>query len=251
MPTIMMVGGEFNTPADWVRIGNAVAIADNFAAAHGGNAPVLVFVDAGGTFNNDTECVNGGRGNSADHLTKDVVPFMISKFGVSAHRENWGVVGFSMGGTCAVDLAVMHPDMFSAFEDIAGDIAPNSGTKDETICTAVRRQCRGICVVRSHQRHHAPRRLQRCRRLVRHQQRSVPGAEFGRELAVRAWATRTGSPVPSSLHPVCTTGPSHRRPSRPRCPGWPVNSARQGHHRRRCPHHRHRRRSFRWPRSSG
>ena len=27
-----------------------------------------------------------------------------------------------MGGTCAVDLTVMHPDMFSAFEDIAGDL---------------------------------------------------------------------------------------------------------------------------------
>jgi S-formylglutathione hydrolase FrmB len=129
----MMIGGEFNTPADWARIGNAINTADDFAAAHGGNAPVLVFVDAGGAFNNDTECVNGSRGNSADHLTKDVVPFIISNFGVSAHRENWGIAGFSMGGTCAVDLAVMHPDMFSAFEDIAGDLAPNSGTKDETI----------------------------------------------------------------------------------------------------------------------
>ena len=38
-----------------------------------------------------------------------------------------------MGGTCAVDLAVMHPDMFSAFEDIAGDIGPNSGNKEQTI----------------------------------------------------------------------------------------------------------------------
>lgn len=133
LPTVMMIGGEFNTPADWVRIGNAVTTADAFAAAHGGNAPVLVFVDAGGTFNNDTECVNGSRGNAADHLTKDVVPYMVSNFGVSAHRENWGIVGWSMGGTCAVDLAVMHPDMFSAFEDIAGDIAPNSGTKEQTI----------------------------------------------------------------------------------------------------------------------
>ncbi len=133
MPTVMMIGGEFNTPADWVRIGNAVNVADEFAAAHRGNAPVLVFVDAGGTFNNDTECVNGARGNSADHLTKDVVPYMISHFGVSAHRENWGIVGWSMGGTCAVDLAVMHPDMFSAFEDIAGDLGPNAGTKDQTI----------------------------------------------------------------------------------------------------------------------
>ena len=133
LPTIMMIGGEFNTPADWVRTGNAVSVADGFAAAHGGNAPVLVFVDAGGAFNNDTECVNGSRGNAADHLTKDVVPYMVSHFGVSAHHENWGIVGWSMGGTCAVDLAVMHPDMFSAFEDIAGDSAPNTGTKDQTI----------------------------------------------------------------------------------------------------------------------
>ncbi len=133
LPTIMMIGGELNTPADWARAGNAVQTADTFAAAHGGRAPVLVFVDAGGAFNNDTECVNGRRGNVADHLTKDVVPEIISKFGVSAAAANWGVVGWSMGGTCAVDLTVMHPERFSAFEDIAGDIGPNSGTKAQTI----------------------------------------------------------------------------------------------------------------------
>jgi S-formylglutathione hydrolase FrmB len=133
LPTVMMVGGEFNTPADWLRAGNAVTTIDDFAAAHGGNAPVFVFVDSGGAFNNDTECVNGTRGKAADHLTKDVVPFMVSRYGVSPNRANWGVVGWSMGGTCAVDLTVMHPDMFSAFEDIAGDLAPNSGNKAQTI----------------------------------------------------------------------------------------------------------------------
>ena len=133
LPTVMMIGGEFNTPADWLRAGNAIKTIDDFAAAHHGNAPVFVFVDSGGAFNNDTECVNGPRGNSADHLTKDVVPFMVSNFGVSADRANWGVVGWSMGGTCAVDLTTMHPDMFSTFEDIAGDFAPNSGNKTQTI----------------------------------------------------------------------------------------------------------------------
>ena len=123
----MMIGGEFNTPADWLRAGNAVTTIDDFAAAHGGNAPVLVFVDSGGAFNNDTECVNGTRGNAADHLTKDVVPFMISNFGVSPDRANWGIVGWSMGGTCAVDLTVMHPELFSAFVDIAGDMGPERG----------------------------------------------------------------------------------------------------------------------------
>jgi S-formylglutathione hydrolase FrmB len=42
-------------------------------------------------------------------------------------------VGWSMGGTCAVDLTVMHPEMFSAFVDISGDLGPNSGTKAQTI----------------------------------------------------------------------------------------------------------------------
>jgi S-formylglutathione hydrolase FrmB len=138
LPTVMMIGGEFNTPADWLRTGNAVKTMDDFAAAHGGNSPVLVFVDSGGAFNNDTECVNGTRGNAADHLTKDVSPFMVSTFGVSADRANWGVVGWSMGGTCAVDLTVMHPDMFSAFVDIAGDLSPNSGTKAQTIARLFR-----------------------------------------------------------------------------------------------------------------
>jgi S-formylglutathione hydrolase FrmB len=133
LPTVMMIGGQFNTPADWTRAGNAIKTIDDFAAQHHGSAPVLVFVDPGGAFNNDTECVNGVRGNAADHLTKDVVPYLISNFGVSPDRSNWGIAGWSMGGTCAVDLTVMHPEMFSAFVDIAGDYFPNTGSKAQTI----------------------------------------------------------------------------------------------------------------------
>jgi len=133
LPAVMMIGAAINTPADWLRAGDAVDTVDAFAAGHQGYAPALVFVDATGAFDNDTECVNGSRGNAADHLTKDVVPFMVSNFGISAERANWGVAGWSMGGTCAVDLTVMHPDLFGAFVDIAGDLRPNLGTKDQTI----------------------------------------------------------------------------------------------------------------------
>lgn len=133
LPAVMMIGAEFNTPTDWLRAGRAIETIDTFAAAHGGSAPVFVFVDSGGGFNIDTECVNGSRGNSADHLTKDVVPFLVSNFGVSRQRSSWGVAGFSAGGTCAIDLAVMNPDTFGAFVDISGDARPNAGTRDETV----------------------------------------------------------------------------------------------------------------------
>lgn len=133
LPVVMMIAGEFNTPADWMRSGNVMPTLDDFARAHGGVAPIFVFVDSGGRFNNDTECINGPRGNSADHLTKDVRPYVISQFGASSAAANWGVVGWSMGGTCAIDLTVMHPDLFSTFVDIAGDHGPTAGTKEQTI----------------------------------------------------------------------------------------------------------------------
>jgi S-formylglutathione hydrolase FrmB len=58
---------------------------------------------------------------------------MISSFDVSADRANWGVAGSSTGGTCAVDLTVMHPDLFTAFVDIEGDAGPDAGTTEQTI----------------------------------------------------------------------------------------------------------------------
>lgn len=133
LPAVMMIGGQFNTPADWIRTANAVGVIDDFAARHDGNAPVFVFADSGGAFNNDTECVNGTRGMAADHLTKDVVPYLISNFGVSDDPANWGVVGWSSGGTCALNLTVKYPELFSAFVNIDGDFTPNAGNRQQTI----------------------------------------------------------------------------------------------------------------------
>jgi S-formylglutathione hydrolase FrmB len=133
LPVVMMIGGQFNTPADWVRAGDAISTLDAFARTHGGKGPVAVFVDSTGSFGNDTECVNGSRGNAADHLTQDVIPFINTHFGTSSESSRWGVAGFSSGGTCALDLAVMHPNLFSVFVDIAGDLGPNAGTKAQTV----------------------------------------------------------------------------------------------------------------------
>jgi hypothetical protein len=56
LPVVMMIGGEFGQPGAWMYAGNAKRTFDESAAAHGGNAPVIVFPDYSGTFSNDTEC---------------------------------------------------------------------------------------------------------------------------------------------------------------------------------------------------
>jgi S-formylglutathione hydrolase FrmB len=125
-------GGEFGHPDDLLRAGVLDSL-DDFSARHRGNAPVMVFPDTGGQFSNDTECVNGTRGNSADHLTKDVIPYVISNFGVSSDPANWGLAGWSAGGTCALTLSLLHPELFRSFVDIDGQLGPNAGTLPQTI----------------------------------------------------------------------------------------------------------------------
>ncbi|MGO4441819.1 alpha/beta hydrolase [Mycobacterium sp. 2YAF39] len=133
LPAVMMFNGEFGYPFDWLLSANALDVLDKFTAAHNGNAPVMVFPDTGGKFSNDTECVNGPRGNAADHLIKDVVPFVIANFGVSSDPANWGLGGWSAGGTCAVMLGVLHPELFSAILDIDGQLGPNAGSRKQTL----------------------------------------------------------------------------------------------------------------------
>lgn len=85
--------------------GNAVATIDEFAAKHGGNAPVFIFADSGGNgFNNDTEYVNGVQGNAADHLTLDVRRTW-SPISASAMTRRTGASWAQVsGGTCALNL---------------------------------------------------------------------------------------------------------------------------------------------------
>jgi len=133
LPVVEMIGGERGGPGDWVRLGNAVQVSDAYAHRHHGFAPILVFTDPIARFDNDTECVNGPRGNSADHLDQDIPHYLETMFGASRDPEQWAVAGFSMGGTCALDLVVEHPSTFTHFVDISGDLAPNSGLPAQTL----------------------------------------------------------------------------------------------------------------------
>jgi S-formylglutathione hydrolase FrmB len=133
LPVIEMIGAEFAAPDNWIRSGDAVKTADAFAAKHNGFAPVLVFADATGGFKIDTECVDGPHGNSEDHLVKDIPPFIEKTFQTATDPHKWGVAGWSMGGTCAIDLTVEHPDVFTHFGDFSGDKGPYIGDKDHTI----------------------------------------------------------------------------------------------------------------------
>ncbi|NJC67563.1 hypothetical protein HC028_24110 [Planosporangium flavigriseum] len=132
LPVIVMLPGTPGGTMQWPTSGKATATADAYAAAHHGRAPILVFVDPNGSATADTECVDGPQGNAETYLTVDVPAFVTAALRIPHVASRWAVAGFSAGGTCAVDLALRHPNTFRHFVDLAGDICPNLGNRAQT-----------------------------------------------------------------------------------------------------------------------
>jgi S-formylglutathione hydrolase FrmB len=133
LPVIIMLAGVPGATSQWPTSGKAVAAADAYAAGHHGLAPILLFVDNNGSRTGDTECVDGPRGNAETYLTVDVPEFATRALQISRDPRRWAVVGFSEGGTCAVDLTLRHPALFHAFVDLAGDARPTLGNARRTV----------------------------------------------------------------------------------------------------------------------
>jgi S-formylglutathione hydrolase FrmB len=133
LPVMLMLAGTPGAPDQWVTSGAAIAVADAYASAHHGTAPVLLFVDANGSLTGDTECVDGPQGRAETYLTVDVPAFVANTLHIPHDPARWGIIGFSEGGTCAVILTLVHPQVFSYFIDIGGDAEPSLGDTKYTL----------------------------------------------------------------------------------------------------------------------
>jgi S-formylglutathione hydrolase FrmB len=136
LPVIMLLHGTPGDPTNWTDGGDAQTTADAWAAQHGGTAPVLVMPDINGSLTADTECVDSPLGEAETYLTVDVPAAVQQQLGTAAPGEQWAVAGLSEGGSCAIMLALRHPDKFAAFGDYGGLAGPRVGdTNDDTADT--------------------------------------------------------------------------------------------------------------------
>ena len=132
-PVVELLAGTPSWTGDWTRSVHVDRIADRYAAVHGGEAPIVVMPDPNGRPFGDTECVDGPRGRAETYLTVDVPAFVEDAFAARHDPAGWAVAGYSEGGTCAVTLALRHPDLYRAFADLSGDLTPNLGGTRATL----------------------------------------------------------------------------------------------------------------------
>jgi S-formylglutathione hydrolase FrmB len=133
LPVIVMLAGAPGSPTHWITAGHAVQTMDAYAAAHHGQAPILIFVDQNGSSTGDTECVDGPQGMAETYLTVDIPAFVAKTLHVRHNANHWAIVGFSEGGTCALDLTLGHPTIFRHFADLGGDEKPTLGNPAHTL----------------------------------------------------------------------------------------------------------------------
>lgn len=131
LPVVEMLHGVPGSPTDWVDGGEAKTAMDGWAAAHHGLAPVMVMPDVNGAVLDDTECVNSNRAQAETYLTKDVPDFVQSRFFTQKPGREWAMTGLSEGGSCALMLALRHPNMYSTVADYGGLLGPRNGQAND------------------------------------------------------------------------------------------------------------------------
>lgn len=130
---VITLSGQPGQPSDPLVSGHLEASLDAYAAAHHGLAPIVVSPDQIGDPANNPMCVDGALGNSATYLTVDVVSWITAHLPVAAAPAEWGIAGFSQGGTCSIQLGAAHPELFGSILDVSGELVPSNGDEATTI----------------------------------------------------------------------------------------------------------------------
>lgn len=133
LSAVILLEGTPGSPQDWIRAIRIEEVANAYAAAHLGVAPILVAVDQNGSYAGDTECVDRPGARADTYISVDVRNFVARTFDVPLRADRWALEGYSEGGTCALTLALRHPDLFHTFVDTGGDAIPSIGSPATTL----------------------------------------------------------------------------------------------------------------------
>jgi enterochelin esterase-like enzyme len=133
LPVLMMIGGQPGGSRDWLDGGRIAQRMDDWAHAHGGLAPVVVMPDGTGGELDNPLCMDSALGRVDTYLSQDVLHWVDTTLQVDPDHARWAVGGFSYGGTCALQLAVAHPDVFPTFFDVSGEQGPSLGNREKTL----------------------------------------------------------------------------------------------------------------------
>lgn len=133
LPVLVLLAGQPGAPEDWLTGGMLASIMDDFAREHSGLSPVVVVPDGTGSEIANPLCVDSALGKTDTYLSRDVPAWIESTLQVDTDHSTWVVGGLSYGGTCSIQLATNHPDVYPNFLDLSGQAEPTLGDRGRTV----------------------------------------------------------------------------------------------------------------------
>lgn len=134
LPVLVLVAGQPGSPSDWISSGRLKETMDSFAAAHQGLSPVVIVVDANGSGTGNTMCMDSAIAKADTYLSVDVPAWIRKTLSVDPNPQRWAFGGFSFGGTCAIQMAALHPEIYPSAIDLSGEAEPaRSADRAETV----------------------------------------------------------------------------------------------------------------------
>jgi S-formylglutathione hydrolase FrmB len=120
-PVVYLLHGNPGQPTDWLT--GAAAATTGLSVSQGGHPVILVMPeDIQNNITGDSLCVDSpSQGNAETYLTKDVVAAVDTQLRTEANAKGRGIGGLSMGGYCALNLGLKHPDLYSVVIDLSGE----------------------------------------------------------------------------------------------------------------------------------
>jgi len=111
-PVVILTHGNPGRSTEWLDSGSAAET--GLAVARAGTPVILVMPTVLQHPEGDSLCVNtASQGNAETYVVKDVVAAADTQLRTIADAAHRAIGGFSMGGFCALNLGLKHPDVFS------------------------------------------------------------------------------------------------------------------------------------------
>ncbi|QJC22057.1 alpha/beta hydrolase [Arcanobacterium buesumense] len=135
LPVVVLLHGNPGSPQRWFAVGDAAIPADHYQHANDGISPILVSVDATGSWSGDPACVDGPDIKMQTYLSHDVPLLIKERLRVDPDQSHWTLAGLSYGGTCSLQVVANAPQAYGAFINLSGYEEPMLRNHQETVDT--------------------------------------------------------------------------------------------------------------------
>lgn len=126
-PAIELLSGYPGMPQDWINVMGVIQAYETLLHDHLVKPAALIMPDPNGGPQYSLQCLNVVRGpQDATFLAQEVPAYLAHTLRLTPPGPTWGVAGYSEGGYCAANLALVYPDRYGAAGVLSGYFRPFS-----------------------------------------------------------------------------------------------------------------------------